>query len=109
MGAPLFLRVCAFDCSKLLGQNFSSQMAVTIVSDGAVNLDLCLALMGSSSEGAFTCHTCCNLGPWFIWSHPKKFCERIVLHGQHSKVLKYCELYSTSSICMINVETPSTA
>jgi hypothetical protein len=31
---------------------------------------LCLANKAFSREGFTTCHTCCNMGPWFIWSHP---------------------------------------
>jgi hypothetical protein len=42
-----------------------------ITRDRAANLDLCLALMASSSEGSFSCHTYCNTGPQFIRSHPK--------------------------------------
>ena len=33
-------------------------------------LTVCLALVAFSSEGSFTCHTCCkNIGPLFIRSH----------------------------------------
>jgi hypothetical protein len=50
---------------------FSYPAAVTITGDGAANLDLCLALMAFSNEGSFSCHTYCDTGPRFIWSHTK--------------------------------------
>ena len=48
--------------------NFS---AIAITGDRAANLDLCLALMAFSSEGSFSCYTCCHTGPRFIRSRPK--------------------------------------
>jgi hypothetical protein len=42
---------------------FSYLATVTITSDRAANLDLCLALTAFSSEGSFTYHTYCNTGP----------------------------------------------
>jgi hypothetical protein len=36
---------------------------VTITSDRAANLDICLALTAFSSGGYFTCHTHCDTGP----------------------------------------------
>jgi hypothetical protein len=46
-------------------QFFSYPAAVIIIGDRAANLDLCLALMAYSSEGSFTCHTYCDMGPPF--------------------------------------------
>jgi hypothetical protein len=40
--------------------------------DRATNLDLCFALKAFSSEGSFSCHTYCDTGPQFTWSHPKE-------------------------------------
>jgi hypothetical protein len=42
--------------------NFSYLATVTITGDRAANLDLCLVLVAFSSDGSFTCHTCCNIG-----------------------------------------------
>jgi hypothetical protein len=48
--------------------NFSDYLAaVTITGDRAENLDLCLALVAFSSEGSFTCHTCCDTEPRFMY------------------------------------------
>jgi hypothetical protein len=33
--------------------------------EGLQNIGLC------SVEGSLLCHTCCNTGPWFFWSHQK--------------------------------------
>jgi hypothetical protein len=52
-------------CFESHEQFFSYLATVTITSDRAANLDLCLALMAFSSEGSFTCHTNCDTGPPF--------------------------------------------
>jgi hypothetical protein len=40
---------------------------VTIDGEGLQNSGLCSALRA----GSLSCHTCCDTGPWFFWSHPK--------------------------------------
>jgi hypothetical protein len=60
-----------FVCLQPYKQFFSYLAAVTITGDRAENVDLCLALMAFSSEGSFTCHTCCDTVPLLIRSHPK--------------------------------------
>jgi hypothetical protein len=44
-------------------QVFNKLAAVTITGDITSNLDLCVELMGFSSEGSFTFHNYCNTGP----------------------------------------------
>jgi hypothetical protein len=63
--------VCLFVCLQPHEQFFSYLAAVTITGDRAANLDLCSTLMTFSSEGSFMCHIYCDMGPQFIWSHPK--------------------------------------
>jgi hypothetical protein len=63
--------VCLFVCFESHEQFFNYLATVTITGDGAANLDLCLALTAFSSEGSFTCHTYCNMGPPFLRSYPK--------------------------------------
>jgi hypothetical protein len=60
--------VCLFIAAQAI---FSYLAAVTITGGRTANLDQCLALMAFSSEGSFTCHTYCDMGPKFIRSHPK--------------------------------------
>jgi hypothetical protein len=60
-----------FVCFESHEQFFSYVATVTITGDGAVNLDLCLALTAFSSEGPFKCHTYCDTGPPFLRSYPK--------------------------------------
>jgi hypothetical protein len=68
MHSTLF--VCLF-CFESHEQFFSYLVTVTITSDRAANLDLCLALTAYSSEGSFTCHTYCDTGPPFLRSYSK--------------------------------------
>jgi hypothetical protein len=49
-------------------QFFSFLAAVTIAGDMAANLDLGLARTALNSEGSFTCHTYCDMGPPFLRS-----------------------------------------
>jgi hypothetical protein len=49
-------------------QFISYSAAVTITGDRAADLDLNLACVAFSSDGSFTCHTCCDTGPQFILS-----------------------------------------
>jgi hypothetical protein len=62
---------CKFVCFELREQFFSYLATVTITGDKAANLDLCLALTAFSSEGSFTCHTYCDIGPPFLRLYPK--------------------------------------
>jgi hypothetical protein len=55
-----------FICLFIAEQSFSYPSAVSITEDGIANTDLCLALVAFSSEGSFTCHTCCDTEPEFI-------------------------------------------
>jgi hypothetical protein len=64
-------KVCLFICFESHEQFFSYLASVTIAGDRAANLDLCLALPAFSSEGSFTCHTYCDMGPPFLRSYPK--------------------------------------
>jgi hypothetical protein len=52
--------------------------AVTITYDSVANFDLCIALTAFSSDGSFTCHTFCDMGPRFtsIRSQPKNHSPR---------------------------------
>jgi hypothetical protein len=61
-----------FVCLQPHQQFFSYLVAVIITTAENLDLHVCLALMAFSSEGSFTCHTYCNIGPQFIWSYPKK-------------------------------------
>jgi hypothetical protein len=54
-----------------LEQFFSYLAAVIINGDRAANLDLCLTITTFSSEGSYTCHTCCDTGPTVLRSYPK--------------------------------------
>jgi hypothetical protein len=83
--------VCLFDYLQPPEQFFSYPAAVTITGDGAANLDLCLALMGFSSEGSFSCHTYCDTLPRFIRSHPKD-------HPPPPEYKIYALLYKITSI-----------
>ena len=65
------ISLCLFVCFELHEQFFSYLATVTITSDRAANLDLCLALKAFSSEGSFTCHTYCDTGPPFFRSYLK--------------------------------------
>jgi hypothetical protein len=60
-----------FICFESHEQFFSYLATVTIAGDRAANLDICLALTAFSSEGSFTCHTYCDMGPLFLRSYPK--------------------------------------
>jgi hypothetical protein len=62
---------CLFDCFEPHGQIFIYLTAVTIASDRAVNLDLCLILTAFRSEGTFRYHIYCDTGPQFLRSYPK--------------------------------------
>jgi hypothetical protein len=53
-----------FVCIWPLEQFFSYLAAVTIIGDRAANL----ALMDTSSEGSFTCHTYYDTGPLYLRS-----------------------------------------
>jgi hypothetical protein len=64
------LFVWLFACFESHEQFFSYLATVTITSERAVNLDLCLAFTVSWSEGSFTCHTYCDKGPPFLRSYP---------------------------------------
>jgi hypothetical protein len=55
-------------CFESHEQYFSYLVTINITGDRAANLDLCLAF---SSEGCFTYHTYCNIGPPFLRSYPK--------------------------------------
>jgi hypothetical protein len=44
---------------------------VTIAGEGLLNLGLCSALRVLSREGCLSCHTYCDIGPWFFRSRPK--------------------------------------
>jgi hypothetical protein len=63
--------VCLFVCFESHEQFFSCLATITITGERAANLDLCLALTAFGSEGSFTCHTYCNMGPLFLRSYPK--------------------------------------
>jgi hypothetical protein len=61
---PFF--VCLFVCLDLHKQFFSYLTPVTNACDRTANLDLCLAHTTFNSEGCFTCHTYCDMGPHFF-------------------------------------------
>jgi hypothetical protein len=43
---------------------------ITIISEGLQNLGLYAWCSGPvSREGSLSCHTCCDTGPRFFWSH----------------------------------------
>jgi hypothetical protein len=66
------LNVCVFVCLFWAARAiFSYLAAVTISSDRAANLDLCLALTAFSSDDSLTCHTYCDTGPPFLTSYSK--------------------------------------
>jgi hypothetical protein len=67
----MLLHKCLFVCFELQEQFFSYLATVTITSDRAVNLDICLALTAFSNEGSYMCHTYCDTGPPFIKSYLK--------------------------------------
>jgi hypothetical protein len=58
--------ICLFVCFGSQGHFLSHLLTVAITDDRAANLDLCLALTAFSSEGCFTCHTYCDMGPPFF-------------------------------------------
>jgi hypothetical protein len=76
-----------FECllvNSHLNEFFSYPAAVTITGDRAAKLDLCLALVAFSSEGSFTCHTCCDMGPMFL----RSFERPVILTSKRPALLK---------------------
>jgi hypothetical protein len=68
----VLIYVSLFVCFESHEQFIFSYLAtVTIIGDGAENLDLCLALTAFNSEGSSTCHTNCDTGPPFLRLYPK--------------------------------------
>jgi hypothetical protein len=85
--------VCLFIAAWAI---FCYSAAVTI-SDGRfanLDLDLCLALVAISSEGSFTCYTCCDKGH-FIRFHPKDWYPRTTV-GFEPAMLGSSDLYATN-------------
>jgi hypothetical protein len=58
-----------FVCFELQEEFFSYLTTDTITGDMTCNLDICLTLTAFSSEGSFTCHTYCDMGPPFLMSY----------------------------------------
>jgi hypothetical protein len=75
MDLPFFYnRVFSFffsNCLFVYRRRTSNFSAFWRLCDSAENVDLCLTLVAFSSEGSFTCHTCCNTGRSFLRSYLK--------------------------------------
>jgi hypothetical protein len=71
INVPIMFKSFTDLCFESHEQFFSYLATVTIASDRAANLDLCLALTAFSSEVSFTCHTYCDTRPPFLRSYPK--------------------------------------
>jgi hypothetical protein len=59
-----YFEICLIVYSRLSYSSFPA--AETMTGDRPLNLDPCLALMAFSSEGSFTCQSCCDTRPRFM-------------------------------------------